>query len=209
MLSGNKFTYSGAILLVILFATLTAEATPPEKEVLLSDIKAYRYESLKQHGEEIISPLLELYKEGDNFQKARVAGALYYLSIKSESARKTLMEDIHTPDRDLRLQVQWALGRVSNDDTVIHVLLDNMRNDPNPLFRDKAACALANDQPHLTERQRVLLLEGLVQALEDDKPDVRNIATLALQIQTGQNKGNVQTWKAWVAEYRQNIFEAP
>jgi len=196
---------SFALMQVVSLTSITLAAVP-EKASLLSDIKDYHYESLKQYGESVIPPLLELYKEGDNGQKARVAGALYYLSIKSEEARELLMKDIHTPDSELRLQVQWAVGRVSNDDVVIQALLDNMQNDPNPVFRDKAACALAHDQPHLTEKQRVLLLEGLVKALDDAKPDVRNIARLALQIQTGQDKGSVQAWKDWVAEYRVNIY---
>lgn len=191
------------------YVSNTLATTSPDKNIIISQIQNYQYESLRQYGESVVPPLLDIYKEGNNTQKAKAAGALYFLSIKSEEAREVLMKDIHTPDRDLRLQVQWALGRVSNDDTVIHVLLDNMRNDPNPLFRDKAACALAHDQPHLSEKQRVLLLEGLVQALEDEKPDVRNIATLALQIQTGQSKGDVQAWKDWVAEYRLNIFGNP
>ena len=193
------------VLLTISFISLSL-ASPPEKPLLLSEIQNYHFESLKQYGDSAIPPLLELYKEGNNDQKAKVAGALYYLSIKSEDAREVLMKDIHTSDSALRLQVQWAVGRVSNDEVVIRALLDNMRNDPNPVFRDKAACALAHDQPHLTEKQRVLLLEGLVQSLEDEKPDVRNIASLALQIQTGQNKGSVQAWKDWVAEYRRNIY---
>ena len=209
MFSGSRIRKINCLAFVLLSLSTFSFAAPPEKAALLSTIKDYHYESLKQYGESALPPLLELYKEGDNSQKTKVAGALYYLSIKSEEAREVLMKDIHTPDKDLRLQVQWAVGRVSNDDVVIHTLLENMRNDPNPLFRDKAACALAHDQPHLTEKQRVLLLEGLVQALEDEKPDVRNIASLALQIQTGQNKSDVQTWKAWVAEYRENIYGAP
>ena len=209
MTRGSKIKkLSFAIVGLISLAPMALAATP-EKAVILLDIKDYHYESLKQYGESAIVPLLELYAEGDNAQKARVAGALYYLNIKSEEAREILMKDIHTADQDLRLQVQWAVGRVSSDDVVVHALLDNMRNDPNPVFRDKAACALAHDQPHLTEKQRVLLLEGLVQALDDEKPDVRNIAGLALQIQTGQSKGGVQEWKDWVAEYRRNIFGTP
>ena len=51
------------------------------------------------------------------------------------------------------------------------VLLDNMRNDANPLFRDKAACALAYDQIHLTEKQKVRLYEGLINSLNDAKLD--------------------------------------
>ena len=148
----------------------------------------------------------------------RVANALYYLSIKSPHARAVLMADVHTTHPQLRLAVQWALGRVSDDVEVVRVLLDNMENDPNPLFRDKAACALAYDQVHLREKQHVLLLEGLVNALENDKDDVRRIALQALQIRTGQTKGflpeapastrqlAVQRWKAWVTEYRKNIY---
>jgi len=74
------------------------------------------------------------------------------------------------------------------------------------------------DQVHLSEKQHVLLLEGLVRALENDKDDVRRIALQALHIRTGQTKDfspdtpvnvrypAVQRWKAWVAEHRKNIY---
>lgn len=175
------------------------------------------YTPLKEYGDKAIVPLLQLYVSGDDDTKRRVANALYLLAIKSEHARELLLKDAHTENRDLRLSVQYALGRVSNDATVVQTLLDNMRNDPSPLFRDKAACALTYDQVHLTEQQRVILFEGLVAALEDEKDDVRRIALLSLQIQTGQTKGYnpaasaderkvlVEPWKAWVAEYRKNI----
>ncbi len=92
-----------------------------------------------------------------------------------------------------------------------------MQHDGNPLFRDKAACALASDQIHLTERQKVALFAGLIQALGDSKPDVRRIAMLALQIQTGQTKGfnpdappaerdaKIREWKVWLEEYKSNL----
>jgi len=48
------------------------------------------------------------------------------------------------------MSVQYALGRVSSDVSVVDALLDNMQNDALLLFRDKAACALAYDQVHLT-----------------------------------------------------------
>ena len=38
-------------------------------------------------------------------------------------------------------------------------------NDSNALFRDKAACALAYDQIHLTDEQKVQLYEGLISGL--------------------------------------------
>jgi len=79
---------------------------------------------------------------------------------------------------------------------------------------DKAACALAYDQIHLSERQKVRLYDGLIQALSDPKLDVRSIAALALNIQTGQTKGfdpngapaqrevSIRAWRKWLDEYR-------
>ena len=127
------------------------------------------------------------------------------------------MKDVQTQNSKLRLQVQWALGRVSNDDDVVDVLLNNMQNDSNPLFRDKAACALANDQIHLTRKQKARLFEGLIHALGDPKLQVRSIASLALQIQTGQTKNfnpngpsvereaRIQEWMRWLEEYKSQL----
>ena len=93
-----------------------------------------------------------------------------------------------------------------------------MQNDPVPLFRDKAACALAYDQIHLAPAQKLRLFEGLIHALDDPKPQVRQIALQALQILTGQTKGfqpggrcprragsAVEAWRRWLAEYRANL----
>ena len=98
---------------------------------------------------------------------------------------------------------------------MVETLVDNMRNDGNPLFRDKAACALANDQIHLTEDQKLRLFQGLVDALRDDKLQVRQIALKALQIQTGQTKSfdpaaqareaALQEWTRWLDTYRSHL----
>ena len=136
---------------------------------------------------------------------------------KSEDAKRALMADVHTADQSLRLQVQWALGRVSDDPAVVDVLLDNMRNDPVPLFRDKAACALAYDQIHLAPAQKLRLFEGLIGALDDPKLQVRQVAIQALAILTHQTKGYapggdeaargaaVAAWRRWLDEYRANL----
>jgi hypothetical protein len=129
------------------------------------------------------------------------------------------MKDLHTQNAALRLQVQWALGRVSNDDEEVTELLKNMRDDPNPLFRDKAACALAEDQIHLTEKQKVRLYEGVIGAMSDEKPDVRRIAAQVMSIQTGQSIGfnpeaapeqrqsGIEAWKAWLEKYRKAVAD--
>ena len=111
--------------------------------------------------------------------------------------------------------VQWALGRVSNDVRVTSCST-TCRTTPSS-FRDKAACALAYDQVHLTPAQKVHLFEGLIHALDDPKMDVRRIAVTVLQIQTGQDKGfrfagppdararAVEAWRQWLAEYRSQL----
>jgi hypothetical protein len=169
--------------------------------------------ALKAMGNGVIPVLVEMYRVANESQKASIAETFYLLG-KSPEAKQVLMADVHTQNQNLRLQVQWALGRVSADVDVVDVLLDNMRNDANPLFRDKAACALAYDQIHLTEKQKVRLYEGLINALSDPKLDVRSIAALALSIQTGQSKGfeanaspaqreiAIREWKKWLDEYR-------
>jgi hypothetical protein len=170
--------------------------------------------SLKAQGPTVLPTLVELYRRGSEEERAQLALAFYQLSWKSPQAKAALMQDVHTNNPHLRLQVQWALGRVSADDDVVQTLLQNMQSDGNPLFRDKAACALAYDQVHLTPAQKIKLYEGLVHALEDPKPDVRRIAALALQIHTGTARGfngsappaeraaALAAWKRWLEEYR-------
>ena len=195
---------------------VTPLSCPNAQQILLL-LKSGTPEQLKPCAETSLSLMVRLYPKSDEDTKARIADALYMLGLKSEDARAVLMEDVHTQNSRLRLAVQWALGRVSNDDVVVKTLLDNMQNDPNPLFRDKAACALASDQIHLTEKQRVELYNGLIGALDDEKDDVRRIAGLALQIHTGQTRGYnssaslhkraeaIESWRTWLNEYRAQI----
>jgi HEAT repeat protein len=180
-------------------------------------IAANNVGAIRALGQGVMPALVQLYENGDANVKANVARTFYTLSWKSPEAKRILMKDVHTPDANLRLQVQWALGRVSNDADVVDVLLANMRTDGNPLFRDKAACALAYDQIHLTERQKVRLFEALIESLRDEKQDVRSIALQALSIHTGQTKGydpnaplyereqRIRVWKRWLDEYKSGL----
>ena len=180
-------------------------------------VAANDLEAIKAMGPSVMPRLARMYGAGDEERRQRLASIFYRLGWKSEEAKDALIKDVHTPNQGLRLEVQWALGRVSNDVSVVDVLLDNMQNDAQLLFRDKAACALANDQIHLTPAQKVHLYEGLIRALDDPKMDVRRIAALVLQIQTGQDKGfrfagppdararAVEAWRQWLAEYRSQL----
>ena len=175
-------------------------------------------DAVRALGRPVLPRLVQMYEAArDDGFKARVAETLYGLGWESPEAKRALMKDVHTLNEDLRLQVQWALGRVSNDPDVVDTLIANMRNDSNPLFRDKAACALSYDQIHLTEPQKVRLFGALIEALRDEKFDVRHIALLALQIHTGQNKGydpgasradreqKIKVWQAWLAQYKAGL----
>ena len=173
--------------------------------------------ALKEFGPEVMPVLADIYQRADADKRAVIAWVFYRLGWRSPEAEEVLMPDARTPHEDLRLQVQWALGRVSDDPAVVDVLLANMRDDDNPLFRDKAACALAYDQIHLSERQKLRVYEGLVESLDSDIPQVRHISIKALKIHTGQTKGfrprapvaeradAIRKWQSWLDEYRANL----
>ena len=204
------------VMLAWLLAAVAASG-PVEAPQLRTAAMAGDWQAIQAMGRAALPELVRLYSQSSPRERATIAQVFYNLGWTSEEAKRALMVDAHTTDPDLRLQVQWALGRVSDDPAVMDVLLDNMQNDPVPLFRDKAACALAYDQVHLSPAQKLRLFEGLVHALDDPKPQVRQVALQALSILTHQTKGfepngSVQTrssaveaWKRWLAEYRASL----
>ncbi len=206
------------ILLALIFPNAnTWAATIDRSEVQVFISPTVNVEALKEIGQDVLPVLARLYESSNEDQRIKIAHAFYQLGWKSEEAKRVLMRDVHTDNRTLRISVQYALGRVSNNEDVVEVLLNNMQNDLNPLFRDKAACALAYDQIHLTEEQKVRLYEGLIHALTDPKPQVRRIAIKALKIHTGQTKGfnpnapvndreaKIGEWGRWLEEYRSGL----
>ncbi len=206
-------------LLVCLVLALCCRSAPADATGdLRALVIAGNYDAIRQRGVETMPELVRLYESaGEEAERARVANAFYQLGWKSEDARRALMRDVHTSNQDLRLSVQYALGRVSDDAAVVDVLLENMQDDANPLFRDKAACALAYDQIHLSEAQKVRLFAGLIHALGDPKPQVRAIAIQALEIHTGQRKGfspngdtsaraaAIAQWEEWLRRYEDSV----
>ena len=219
MKSLRTLAFVAATFSLAIFASAGTTLDQPTRAMVAAEqaVAADDLEAIKAMGPSVMPRLVRLYAAGDEEHRQRVATLFYRLGWKSEEAKDALMKDVHTPNQGLRLQVQWALGRVSNDVSVVDVLLDNMQNDAQLLFRDKAACALAYDQVHLTPAQKVHLFEGLIRALDDPKVDVRRIAALVLQIQTGQDKGfrfadppdararAVEAWRQWLAEYRSQL----
>jgi HEAT repeat protein len=205
------------VLLTFVFLSASVQAAPIETNTVRTLVSQRRIDELKKLGREVLPVMARLYESSNEADRTRIAEMFYQLGWKSAEAKQALLKDVHTQNQYLRLQVQWALGRVSNDVDVVQVLLNNMQNDSNPLFRDKAACAPAYDQIHLTEKQKVRLYQGLIQSLRDSKPDVRRIALLALSIQTGQTKSfnadapaaqreaSIREWEKWLEEYKSNL----
>ena len=213
----SRFRATWFLLLVPLTPHLVSGQDPSVPPVQ-QWVAGHNVAAIRALGRPVLPKLVQLYESArDDGFKARVAQTLYELGWESPEAKRALMKDVHTLNQDLRLQVQWALGRVSHDEDVVDTLLANMRSDTNPLFRDKAACALAYDQIHLTERQKVRLFGALIEALRDDKYDVRHIALLALQIHTGQTKGfdpgaswadrenRIKVWQVWLEQYKSGL----
>jgi len=210
---------AGSFLLTVSTAPAVASAVRPASESQVAALLAPGPDvaAIRALGPGVLPVLAALYESSDATQRTSIAWTFYSLGWKSEDAKRVLMRDAHTDQTDLRLQVQWALGRVSNDPDVVETLVGNMRNDGNPLFRDKAACALANDQIHLTGDQKFRLYERLVDALRDEKLQVRQIALKALQIQTGQTKSfepaappqvreaALREWTRWLDTYRSHL----
>lgn len=172
---------------------------------------------LRGLGAEAIPSMAWLYGMSDEPERVRIANLFNEMGLKSDVAEQALMRDVHTGNPDLRLAVQYALGRVSDAPEVVDTLLDTLQNDGNPLFRDKAACALAYDQVHLNEAQKVRVFEGLIQALSSPTAQVRAVSIQALSILTGQTKGyhhllsedrrerSIAMWQKWLDEYRTKL----
>ncbi len=195
-----------------------AQAPFPGEEMTLSQrvtlaVEANDLGELRTIGPEAIPALLFLYETGDDPLRVQLAGMFHELAWPSPLVESALLRDIETKNVELRLAVFYALGRVSSDPEVVEMLLDILQHDPNPLLRDKAACALAYDQVHLKEpRQKVRLYAGLIRALSSTEQQVQALAIQALSILTGETKGfhpafpperqqrSIEMWERWLNE---------
>lgn len=176
------------------------------------------FSDIRHFGYAAIPILTELYAEAEsNSQKAKIASVFWRLGWKSPAIEAALMDDLDSEDAGLKVQVQWGIAKSSSSDKVIKKLLYNLENDQSPFVRDKAACALASDFIHISATQRLMLLRGLVDGLDNDIHQVRASSIQALQIQTGQTKGfyanasagqraaAIKEWLDWLDEYQASL----
>src|SRR5262245_27915587 len=89
---------------------------PIEPTAVASLIAQGKTDEVKALGPGVLPVMVRLYQSSDEMQRTRIAETFYRLGWKSQAAKRVLMKDVHTGNQYLRLQVQWALGRVSNDD---------------------------------------------------------------------------------------------
>jgi HEAT repeat protein len=213
----NSSVVALSLFLIVPLAPAFAAAARPDDERRVAALLSPHpdIEALRALGPGVLPALAGLYERSDEAHRMTIAWTLYSLGWKSEEAKRVLMRDARTSNARLRLQVQSALGRVSNDPEVVDVLLENVRNDDSPMNRDKAA--LANNQVHLTDGQRFRLFERLIDSLGDPNLQVRRSALQALHFQTGQTKnfdpaGSPEAresalgeWQRWLQAYRSNL----
>ena len=207
------------ILLLLLSFNISkpGSAESIDSEEVIKHVSSYNILALKELGPEVMPILSDLYLVSDIKQKRVIANIFYQLKFESEEAKNALIQDVKTNDENLRISVQYALGRVSSNQEVVDALLDNMQHDNNAYFRDKAACALAYDQIHLTDLEKLRMYEGLIKGLSSSNRQVRSIAIKALKIHTGQSKGffvngtarnqseSLRKWHQWLDEYKSNL----
>lgn len=172
---------------------------------------------LRALGEDAITSMALLYELSEEPERLQIANLFHDMGIQSQVAERALLRDFESPNLELRLAVQDALGRVSNDPMVIETLLYMLENDRNPLVRDKAASALAYDQIHVDAKGKARIFEGLIAALSNPKEQVRAVSIQALSILTGETKGfhplfpeerrerSIAMWQHWLDEYRAKL----
>lgn len=218
-----RFLYTAVLLLAAYTQhclALTTEESTLVDEVIASSVHPVpqsNIRAIKAIGPDALDPIAIAYAEGDETQRVRLAWLMWRLGLENEKAADVLLKDAKTENKSLRLNVQYALGSVSGDRVVVDTLLDTMLNDENGLFRDKAACALANDQRHLDYEQRYYLYRGLIKGLSNELYQIRDISIKALKIHTGQKMGyvalggpenrieSIARWNEWLEEYRQSL----
>src|SRR4051812_28742936 len=113
----------------LLVSVLMAGSAPENADstALLAAVQANDLAALRQRGPAVMPALARLYPTLGADVRSRMAGVFYQLGWKSPEARRALMADAHTTDESLRIGVQYALGRVSDDPEVVDVLLDSMQ----------------------------------------------------------------------------------
>jgi hypothetical protein len=175
-------------------------------------------QGIRELGAGPVMPLMvRMYERSGEDERRSLAYVFYELRWKSAEAKRALMKDAYSPNRWLKVSVNYALVQVSTEPDVIDLLFRNMMNDPDMLVSEKSACALAHQTVPLSDEQRIHFYGRLIGALRDSRKHIRDWAARVLFDQTGQSKrfragapeaereAGVREWEAWLREYRANL----
>jgi hypothetical protein len=140
---------------------------------------------------------------GDHITAMWVLGLLGNRGVESERAFQVLMRFVHDPDQHTRYWAVESLGYLGTDATV-PVLLEIFHDDPSPVIRERAACALAQSGM-LSQEQRKRAVPQLLNYVDDASLDAqtRSWVFQALADITGQRlPHDAAAWRNWYSSQR-------
>jgi HEAT repeat protein len=127
-------------------------------------------------------------------------GLLGNRGVQQDRVLDVLIAHLNDSDEDARRWTAEALGLVGSDQS-IPPLLKTMHDDPSPLVRERAACALA-ESGLFTPEQRMSAVPQLLNYTQDPSLDVQTHAWAfhALSDITHQHLPNdAEVWRNWYA----------
>jgi HEAT repeat protein len=148
-----------------------------------------------------LGSLLRTAESSNHAQKIWALWALGLMGnrgIQQERVLEVLTSHLKDPDNDSRRWTAEALGLVGSDQA-IGPLLKAMHDDPSPLVRERAACALA-ESGMFTPEQRMSAVPQLLNYTDDAALDAQTHAWAfhALSDITHQHLPNdAAAWRSW------------
>jgi HEAT repeat protein len=127
-----------------------------------------------------------------------ILGLLGNRGIEQERVTQVLIAQLRDPDPDIRHWAVEGLSYVGTDQT-IDPLLQTLQDDPSPMVRERAGCALAQCGM-LTHQQRQTIVPKLIEFAEDASLDAQTHSNVyhALRDITAQSLlEDPAAWRKW------------
>jgi HEAT repeat protein len=145
-----------------------------------------------------LEPLARNAEQGPRANALWDIGLLGNRGVEPERAAEILLASIHDENINVRYWAVEALAHLGTN-AAIEPLLGVLHDDPSPMIRERAACALAQSGM-LTERQRRMAVPRLLQYADDGALDdeTRKWVFQALRDITGESlPHSADDWRDW------------